>query len=68
MKASPQDRRFLLLFLLGWLIFETLVVALVGRNDNWEFSELLIITAGLIIPTLLAALVTYLIAQLMHLL
>jgi hypothetical protein len=66
MKASPQDRRFLLLFLLGWLIFEMLVVVIVGRNNSLDLPALLIIAAGTIIPTLLAALMTFLIARLMN--
>jgi peptidoglycan/LPS O-acetylase OafA/YrhL len=68
MKASPQDRRFLLLFLLGWLILEILVVAIVGRNNNLDFPALLIIAAGFIASTLLAALLTYLVARLMNVL
>jgi hypothetical protein len=68
MNRKAQDIRFLRFALLGWLILEALVVAVVGIRDNAPLPELLIIAAGLVTMTLFAALVTYLVARLMNLL
>ncbi len=68
MDRRAQDIRFLRFALVGWLVIEVLVVAVVGIRDNVPIPELIIIAAGIVTMTLLGALITYLLARLMNLL
>ena len=68
MDRRAQDIRFLRFALVGWLVFEVLVVAVVGIRDNLPIPALIIIAAGIVTMTLLAALITSLVARLMKLL